>query len=136
MRLHRRRNLAEIAIGVLWAIGSVAQGFDTLQNSEKFYNEMADLAWIRPARLFIEEVLLPNSVTVTAFVVMFQAAVAIGILTRRSAVGPALVAGGVFSVVGAITASPIATVSYLILAVIHFRLAKNRQETRTGPLTT
>ena len=119
-----RRALAERAIGVLWAIGAGAQTFDTLRNSEKFYTEMADLAWIGPARAVIEGVLLPNSVVVTVWVIIFQAAVAIGILTRKAAIGPALVAGGVFTIVGALTASPIGTVGYLILAVIHFRLAR------------
>lgn len=121
-----KRTVAVLAIGVLWAIGAGAQTFDTLQNSEKFYSDMANLAWIRPARLFVEEVLRPNSVTVTVLVIVFQAAIAIAILTRSAATGPALRAGGVFSVVGALTASPVGTVGYLILAAIHFRLAQAR----------
>ena len=129
-----KRTVAELAIGVLWAIGACAQAFDTLRHSETFYSDMADLAWIQPARLLIEEVFLPNSVAVTVLVVVFQAAVAIAILTRSAAVGPALVAGGVFSVVGALTASYVATVSYLILAAIHFRLAKARTKAQTVPL--
>ena len=120
------RTVAERVIGVLWAVGAGAQTFDTLRNSEKFYGDMADLAWIRPAKLLVEEVLLPNSVTVTVLVIVFQAAVAIAILSRRAAAGPALVAGGVFSVVGALTASPVGTVNYLILAAIHFWLARTR----------
>lgn len=128
-----KRTVAELAIGVLWAIGAGAQTFDTLRHSEKFYGDMANLAWIRPARQLIEEVLLPNSVAVTVLVIVFQAAVAIAILARRAAAGPALVAGGIFSIVGALTASPVGTVSYLLLAAIHFRLARSRTQARTVP---
>jgi hypothetical protein len=128
-----KRTLVELALGVLWATGAAAQAFDTLRNSEKFYTEMANLAWIRPARLLIEEVLLPNSVAVTVLVVVFQASVAIAIFTRMAAVGPALVAGGVFSIVGALTASPVATASYLILAAVHFALAQHRKREQTVP---
>lgn len=121
-----RRRVAELVIGVLYAVGAGAQTFDTLGNSEEFYGNMANLAWIRPAQLFVEEVLLPNSVMVTVLVIVFEATAAVAILTGRAAARPALVAGGVFSIVGAITASPIGTVGYLILAAIHFRLAALR----------
>jgi hypothetical protein len=74
-----------------------------------------------------------NSVAVTVLVIVFQAAVAKAILARRAAAGPALVAGEVFSIVGALTASPVGTVSYLLLAAIHFRLARSRTQARTVP---
>jgi hypothetical protein len=69
---------------------------------------------------------VPNSVTVTVLVVAFQAAVAIAILTRGAAVGPALVAGGVFSIIGALAGSPAETIGYGVLAGIHFWLASAR----------
>jgi hypothetical protein len=117
------RTAAELVIGVLYAMGAVHQGLFTLRHSQEFYGDMAERAWLRPAEVFIEKVLVPNSVAVTVLVVAFQAAVAIAILTRGPWVAPALVAGGVFSIVGALTGSPAETVGYLVLAAIHFILA-------------
>jgi hypothetical protein len=117
------RTAAELVIGVLYAIGAIHQGLFTLRHSQEFYGDMAERAWLRPAEVFIEKVLVPNSVAVTVLVVAFQAAVAIAILTRGPWVAPALVAGGVFSIVGALTGSPAETVGYLVLAAIHFILA-------------
>ena len=88
------RTAAELVIGVLYAIGAIHQGLFTLRHSQEFYGDMAERAWLRPAEVFIEKVLVPNSVAVTGLVVAFQAAVAIAILTRGPWVAPALVAGG------------------------------------------
>ena len=120
------RTVAELVIGVLYAIGAGHQALFTLRHSQEFYGDMADRAWLRPAEVFIEKLLVPNSVTVTVLVVAFQAAVAIAILTRGAAVGPALVAGGVFSIIGALTGSPAETIGYGVLAGIHFWLASAR----------
>lgn len=117
------RKVAELVIGVLYAIGAGHQALFVLRNSQEFYVEMADRAWLRPAQIFVEELLIPNSVAVTALVVVFQAGVAIGILTRGRGVRPALVAGGVFTIIGALTGSPAETVGYAILAVLQFWLA-------------
>jgi hypothetical protein len=117
------RTVAEVAIGVLYALGAGGQALYVLRHSQKFYGDMADRAWLRPAEILIEKVLLPNSVAVTVLVVVFEAAVAIAILTRGAAVGPALVAGGVFSIIGALFGSPGETVGYGVLAAIHFMLA-------------
>jgi hypothetical protein len=84
---------------------------------------MANQAWLRPAEIVIEELFLPNSVAVTILVIILQAAVAIGILTRGAAVRPALMAGGAFSIIGALFGSPAETVGYGVLAAIQFRLA-------------
>ena len=120
------RTVAELVIGVLYATGAGFQTFDTLRHSKKFYSDMADRAWIRPAETFIEKALLPNSFVITVLVATFQAAVAVAILTRGAWVGPALVAGGVFSIIGALTGSPAETVGYGVLAAIHFMLASAR----------
>jgi hypothetical protein len=56
-------------------------------------------------------------------VAVFEAGAAISILTRGVAVGRALVAGGVFSIIGALTGSRGETVGYGVLAAIHFWLA-------------
>ena len=120
------RTVAELVIGVLYAIGAGHQALFTLRHSQEFYGDMADRAWLRPAEVFIEKLLVPNSVTVTVLVVAFQAAVAIAILTRGAAVGPALMAGGVFSIIGALTGSPAETIGYGVLAGIHFSLASAR----------
>jgi hypothetical protein len=117
------RTAAELAIGSLYAIGAGHQTLWVLRHSQEFYGDMANQAWLRPAEIVIEELILPNSVTVTILVIVFQAAVAIGILTRGAAVRPALVAGGVFSIIGAVFGSPAETVGYGLLAAIQFRLA-------------
>ena len=117
------RAVAEVVVGVFYALGAGAQGLWILRHSEKFYRDMADRSWLWPAESFIENVLVPNSVTVTVLVTVFEAVAAIAILTRGPAVVPALVAGGVFSIVGGLTGSPGETVFFLALAAAHFWLA-------------
>ena len=125
----RLRRVAEIVIGVLYAMGAVHQAFYVLPESREFYVSMAAQAWLQPAQIFIEEFLVPNSAAVTVLVAVFEAALAIAILSRGAAVRWALVAGGVFSIAGALTGSPAETVGYGALAAIHFWLARARWET-------
>jgi hypothetical protein len=125
----RLRTTAEIVIGVLYAIGAVHQAFFVLPESREFYVAMAASAWIRPAQIFVEDALVPNSAAVTALVVVSEATLAIAILSRGSAVRWALVAGGVFSIVGALTGSPAETIGFGLLAAIHFWLARDRWDT-------
>jgi len=125
----RLRRTSEIVIGVLYAIGAVHQAFFVLPESREFYVAMAAQAWIRPAQIFVEEVLVPNSAAVTVLVAAFEATLAIAILSRGAAVRWALVAGGVFSIVGALTGSPAETIGYGLLAVVHFWLARVRWDT-------
>ena len=123
----RLRTASELLIGALYAIGSIHQAVFTLRDSRTFYEDMADQAWLRPAEIFVKEVLVPNSTTVTILVAVFQAVLAVAILSRGAWVRTALLAGGVFSVVGAATGSPAETVGYAILAIVHFRLAALRE---------
>lgn len=126
------RKAAELTIGVLYAIGAAHQAFFVLPNSTAFYVDMADQAWLAPAAAFVEEFLVPNSVAVTILVAAFEAILAVAILTRRSMVRPALIAGGVFSIVGALTGSPAEAVGYGTLAAIHFWLAAARRSADPG----
>lgn len=126
----RRRSITEIVIGVLYAIGAVNQAVFTLRESGEFYQAMADNAWLPPAEALVESVLVPNSVVVTVLVIGFEALAAIAILSRTTAVGPALVAGGVFSIIGAFTGNTVETVGYAFLAIVHFRLASARRRDR------
>lgn len=125
----RLRRTSEVVIGVLYAIGAVHQAFFVLPESREFYVAMAAQAWIRPAQIFVEEVLVPNSAAVTVLVAVFEATLAVAILSRGAAVRWALVAGGVFSIVGALTGSPAETIGFGLLAAIHFWLARERWET-------
>jgi len=125
----RIRKAAEIMIGVLYAMGAIHQAVYVLPDSRGFYVSMAAQAWLRPAQTFIEEVFVPNSAVVTVLVVVFEAMLAIAILSRGAAVRWALVAGGVFSVVGALTGSPAETIGFGLLAAIHFWLARARWDT-------
>jgi hypothetical protein len=119
----RFRTVAEVVIGVLYALGTIHQGLFVLRSSEDFYVTMADRAWIEPAERFIQGFLIPNSLVVTILVVVFQGLLAVAILSRGPFVAPALVAGGVFSLIGAFTGSPAETIGYVGLAGIHFWLA-------------
>ena len=123
----RRRSVAEIVIGILYAIGAANQAVFTLRESAEFYQAMADNAWLRPAEALIESFLVPNSVVITVLVIGFEALAAIAILSRTAAVGPALVAGGAFSIIGAFTGNPVETIGYVLLAIVHFGLAFARR---------
>lgn len=129
----RTHTILEVVIGVLYAMGATHQALWTLQHSEDFYVDMADQAWLGPAQTFVEEVLVPHSVVVTVLVVILQATIAIAILSRGRWVVPALVAGGVFSIVGALTGSPAEFVGYGILACIHFWLASTHRAAGLEP---
>jgi hypothetical protein len=117
------RTIAELVIGVLYALGTIHQGLFVLRSSEDFYLTMADRAWIEPAEEYIRSFLVPNSLIITVLVVVFQGLLAIAILSRGPLVAPALVAGGIFSLVGAFTGNPAETIGYVGLAGIHFWLA-------------
>jgi hypothetical protein len=117
------RTVIEVVIGVFYAVGAAGQALWILPRGQKWYADMADRAWLPPAEAFIEKVLVPNSVTITVLAAIFEAAVAVAILTRGAAVVPALIAGGVFSIVGALIGSPGETVFYGAVAVLHFWLA-------------
>jgi hypothetical protein len=124
MVIHRK---TEITIGVLYALGAGFQAFGTLQSSRAFYREMVAQAWLPPAESLVDTFLVPNSFAITVLVALFEASVAIAILSRKAVVRPALVAGGVFSVVGALTGGPVETIGYAALAALHFKLAADRQ---------
>ena len=126
--MKRFRSIAELTIGVLYAIGAVHQLAFVLQDSDAFYEAMAAASWLSPAVTFIEQVLLPWSTVVTLAVGLLEAGLAIAILSRGRAVRPALYVGGAFSVLGALTGAPLETVGYGALAVLHFWLASQRSE--------
>ncbi|MEE8376153.1 MAG: hypothetical protein V3S26_07540 [Acidimicrobiia bacterium] len=117
------RTVVEVVIGVFYALGAGYQSLWVLRHSEEFYRDMADGSWLPPAQAFIEKVLVPNSVAVTALVAVFEAGAAIALLTRGAAVVPALIAGGIFTIVGALTSRPGESVFFVALAALHFWLA-------------
>jgi|GEM_PF-6667775 len=120
------RNALEVVIGALYAVGAVHQALWVLRNSQEFYVDMASSAWLQPAQTFVDEFLVSRSVAVTVIVVLLQAGIAVAILSRGRWVGPALVVGGVFSMLGALTGSVAEFVGYGVLAGIHFWLASAR----------
>jgi len=126
--LKRFRSIAEITIGVLYAIGAVHQLAFVLQDSDAFYEAMAAASWLPPANTFIDQVLQPWSTVVTLVVGLLEASLAIAILSRGRAVRTALCVGGAFSVLGALTGAPLETVGYGALAALHFWLASQRSE--------
>lgn len=117
-------SVAEFTIGLLYAIGAVLQTAIVLRNSQKFYSDMANRAWFPVSKLLVRRVLLPNSAIVTILVILLETGLALAILTGGSSVGPALVVGGLFSILGGITGSPGETLGYWALAGVHFWLAQ------------
>lgn len=120
------RSAAEIAFGVLHAIGAVFNTVYTLRHSAEFYGGFAEGGWFRPAEWFIRNVVMPNGTLFTVLLILFQAAVAIAILSRGDLVTAALLAGGVFALVVAFFSSPGGTAANLVLAAGQFALALTR----------
>ena len=118
--------MLEIIIGVLYALGAVGQTAVVLRNSKKFYSDMADRAWFPPSEFLIRRMLLPNSMLVTILVILLEAGLAAAILTGGASVRPALVIGGLFSILGGITGSAGETIGYWALAGVHFWLASGQ----------
>ena len=76
------RTVAEVAIGVLYAVGAVFNTVWTLRHNAEFYGDFADGAWLSPARWVIRNLVIPNGTLFTVLLIVFQATVAIAILTR------------------------------------------------------
>lgn len=120
------RAAAEVAIGLLYAIGAVFNAVYTLRHSQEFFGEFAARAWFAPARWLTSRLIVPNSVPFTVMLILFQAAVAASILSRGGAVGPALVIGAGFAAVVALFSSPGGAVGNGVLAAVQFTLAAVR----------
>lgn len=120
------RTIAEIGIGILYLAGAAFNAVYTLRHTEEFYETFADGAWVSPARSFVRDVVIPNGKAFTVLLIAFLVVVAIAILSRGAAVGPALFAGGCFALVVAFFSSPRGTVANLALAAAQFGLALSR----------
>ena len=120
------RSLAEIAIGVIHGVGAVFNTVYTLRHSADFYGSFADGAWLPPAEWFVRNAVIPNGVLFTVLLIVFQATIAIAILTGGDFVTAALLAGGTFALIVAFFSSPGGTAANLLLAVIQFGLALTR----------
>ncbi|MFQ5932465.1 MAG: hypothetical protein ACE5MM_08665 [Nitrospiraceae bacterium] len=120
------RSVAEIAFGVLHGVGAVFNTVYTLRNYAEFYGSFANGAWFGPAESLIRNVVIPNGTLFTVLLIVFQAAIAIAILTRGDLVQPALFAGGVFALAVAFFSSPGGAAANLALAAIQFALALTR----------
>lgn len=118
--------VAEIAVGALFAVGAAFNVVYTLRNSEEFYGEFADRAWLAPAGRMINRLVIPNGVAFTVLLIVFQMAVAAAVLSRGALVGPALVVGGCFAAVVALFSSPGGAVGNVALATLQFALAWTR----------
>ena len=117
------RNVAEIAIGVVFLIGAVFNTVYTLSHTDEFYGSFAESAWFGPARWFVNHVVLPNGTAFTIFVILFQATVAILIFTRGDLATVALFAGAGFALLAAFASNIGGTIGNLSLAAIQFFLA-------------
>lgn len=117
------RSLAEIAFGALFAVGVVFNAVYTRTHGAEFYGSFAKGAWLPPAGVLIERVVIPNDKLVTLAIIVFQASVAVMILTRGDLVRPGLIAGGSFAAGAALASSPRGAIGNLVLAGGMFALA-------------
>ena len=120
------RSITEIGIGLLYAAGAVFNSVYTLGHADKFYGAFVKGAWLRPGRSFIRSVVLPNSRLFTIALILFEAAVAIMILTQGELVKAGLLAGATFCVIAAFVSSAAGTAGNLALAAIQFTLGLTR----------
>ena len=111
---------------MLFAAGAIFNAVYTRTHTAEFYGSFVDGAWLPPAKTFVREVGLPNAVAFTVLLVIFQLAVAIGILGRGDLVRPALFAGAGFALLAALASNPGGTVGNLILAAMQVALALAR----------
>ena len=107
-------------------VGAVFNSVYTLRHHAEFYGDFADGAWWQPAERFTRRVVIPNGTLFTVLLIVFQAAVAIAILTRGDLVEAALLAGGTFALVVAFFSSPPGSAANLALALLQFALAFSR----------
>lgn len=120
------RIVVESAFGVLYAVGAVFQAVYTLGHGEKFYGAFLEGAWHEPARRILRTLVLPHAKAFTLALILFEAAVAILILTRGDLATLGLFAGAAFCVVAATVSSPGGTVGNLAMAAIQLALATTR----------
>lgn len=120
------RDVAEIAIGVIFTIGAGFNAVYTFAHTDEFYGSFADGAWLTPGRWFVTHVVLPNGKAFTLLVIVFQMSVAVLVFTRGDLVSIALFAGTGFALLAALASSPGGTIGNLALAAIQLVLALAR----------
>jgi len=120
------RVIGEVGIGVLFAVGAVFNALYTLRHGREFYQAWVGGAWHAPARWILRVVVVPNATAATVALIVFEAAVAVPILTQGALVRPALIAGAVFAVFAAALSSPGGTAGNLVLAAVQGVLAAAR----------
>lgn len=120
------RNVVEISIGVLFAVGAVFNTVYTLSHGDEFYGSFAEGAWLAPARWTVEKVVIPNATMFTVVLIVVQLAIAVTILTRGDLVVAALLVGAGFALVAGLASSPGGTVGNLALTAIQLTVALGR----------
>jgi hypothetical protein len=120
------RFVAEMGVGVLFAVGAVFNTVCTLGHSGEFYRAWVAGAWHEPARWFLRAVILPRAKAFTVSLILLETTVAVMILSRGDLAGPALIAGTVFCVITAAVSSPGGTVGNLAPALLQTILAMAR----------
>jgi hypothetical protein len=117
------QSIAEIALGLLFGVGGVFNTVYTFRHGDEFYGSFAKGARVPGARSIIERAVIPNSGVFTVMLILFQAVVAIMILSQGAMVTTGLAAGAIFSFVAALFSSPGGTIGNLALAAILIALA-------------
>lgn len=112
----RVRTVVEIGFGLVYLVGAIFNSLYTLGHGDDFYGSFARGAWFAPARMFVQQIVIPHSRPFTFLLIGFQLLVASAILSRGSYVALGLFAGGVFSVGAALASNVPGAVANLVLA--------------------
>lgn len=116
------RNISELGIGLLFAVGAIFNATYTRKHSEEFYGSFAEGAWFAPGRWFVERFVLPNANVFNVGVIALQTVVAIAIVSRGVLTTVGLIAGAAFALLAALASSPGGTAGNLALAGLQVAL--------------
>ncbi|MDH3249012.1 MAG: hypothetical protein OEQ47_08625 [Acidimicrobiia bacterium] len=117
------RNIAEIGVGVLFALGAVFNATYTRKEADEFCRSFAEAAWFGPGRRLVERIVVPIAVVFNAAVILLQAAVALATLSRTDLTTAGLVAGAMFEALAALACGLGGTAGNLALAGLQTTLA-------------
>jgi hypothetical protein len=120
------RTIVEIGVGLLFLIGAIFNATYTLRNSETFFRSFADSAWFPAAAVLIRRGVVPRARLFTLALVVFQAVVALLVLTRSPLVVLGLYAGAGFALAAAFVSSVGGAVMNLLMALVQAVLAVTR----------
>lgn len=120
------RAIIEVGIGIVYFIGAMFNFLWTRNHGEEFFGSFAAGAWLKPARAFINRIIIPNSRLFAYLLAAFLLLVSIAILSRGQYVEYGLYAGALFCLGAVVVSNVPGAIANMVLAVIQFLLAYSR----------